>query len=102
MINKYSKAMEITEQAEADVYFEELLQQTMVFGRTREEAEEIERHNLGYYAGCYDNETRERVERLFKCKHPVFGAIAENGPYSIEQAFTAGVEPAKHRATLGA
>lgn len=42
-------------------------------GRTREESEEIERSNLGYYAGYYDAETRERVERLFGAVHPIFG-----------------------------
>jgi hypothetical protein len=54
-------------------------------------AEEIALDNLGYYAGYYDNETRERVERLFKCQHPVFGSIAENGAPTAEEAFAAGM-----------
>lgn len=54
-------------------------------GKTREEAEQIERSNLGYYAGYHLDETRERVERLFRCAHPVFGSIAENGPATLEQ-----------------
>ena len=52
--------------------------------------EAIERENIAYFAGYYDNETRARVERLFKCAHPVFGAIAENGPPSPELAFAKG------------
>ncbi len=57
----------------------------MSFGKTREEAEEIERANLGYWAGYYRPETRERVERLFRCAHPFFGSIAEKGPPTPEQ-----------------
>jgi len=67
--DKYGPAMIITEQAEADAYFERCVQHGMLF-HTRIEAEKIERINLGYYAGYYNNETRERVERLFKCQHP--------------------------------
>jgi len=94
---KYDPAMQITDQSKADAYFEECVQHNLEARRMRgepedrREAERIERSNLGYYAGYYDNETRERVERLFKCSHPVFGSIAENGAPSAEQAFAAGV-----------
>ncbi len=88
----YDPAMEIQSQAHADAYFEILVAYCMKrHNKTRQEAEVIQRSNLGYYAGYYDNETRERVERLFKCAHPVFGKIAENGPPSPEQAFHMGV-----------
>jgi hypothetical protein len=90
---KYGPAMEITDQAEADAYFERCVQHTMQrFDKTREEAELIERSNLGYYAGYCSPETRERVERLFKCAHPIFGAIATNGSPSLEHALRAGIE----------
>ena len=84
--------MGITDQAEADAYFEGLVKhnQSVKPDRTRAKAEEIERSNLGYYAGYYDSETRERVERLFRCEHPVFGAIAKEGEPTCEQAFWAG------------
>lgn len=71
---KYGPAMEITDQATADDYFEKCVTHSMIFGNTRKEAEDIERQNLGYYAGYYDNETRERVERLFHCQHPLKAA----------------------------
>ncbi len=88
---KYGPAMEITDQAIADLYFEELVAHSMSFrGTTRTQAEIIERANLGYWAGYYNDETRRRVERLFRCEHPVFGKIAEKGPPSFEQAFKAG------------
>ena len=77
--DKYGPAMEMADQAEADRYFQECVAHTMAFGKTQEEAEKIERTNLGYYAGYYSAETRARVERLFRCAHPVFGAIAERG-----------------------
>lgn len=54
----YDPAMKITDQAEADRYFE----------------------------------TRARVERLFRCAHPIFGAIAEVGPPPAEEAFRKGLE----------
>ena len=58
--------------------------------RPLNEVEAIERENIAYFAGYYDNETRARVERLFECAHPIFGAIAEKGPPSPELAFAKG------------
>jgi len=89
--DKYGPAMVIADQTQADEYFAACVQHTMSFGIGREFAEEAERGNLGYFAGYYDNETRERVERLFSCAHPVFGSIARNGPPSPEAAFSAGM-----------
>lgn len=84
----YGPAMEMTDQATADAYFEELVLSRVQSGLSREEAERLERGNLGYYAGYYCNEVRERVERLFDCAHPIFGKIAEVGP--PRDAFAAG------------
>lgn len=90
---KYGPAMAITDQDEADAYFEECVEHCIAHGgKTREEAEAIERSNLGYYAGYHDTETRVRVERLFKCAHPVFGAVAEKGVPTPEEAFQMGLE----------
>ena len=84
---KYDPAMKITDQAEADRYFEECVEHCMRFAHSREEVERIERSNLGYYAGYYSDETRRQVERLFRCEHPVFGSIAEKGAPTAEQAY---------------
>ena len=92
--DKYKPAMKIVTREEADAYFERLVQHTMSFDNTREEAEEIERQNLGYWAGYYDNKTRLRVEDLFRCKHPVFGQASEGVP-TPEEAFEAGVQMAE-------
>ena len=90
---KYGPAMEITEQVEADAYFEECVEHAQGFPEvaSRAEAEQVERANLGYYAGYYSEETRVRVERLFRCAHPIFGAIATTGAPTAEEAFAAGL-----------
>lgn len=98
---KYDPAMKITDQAAADAYFEQCVEHCMRFGgRTRREAEKIERGNLGYYAGYYGSETRERVERLFRCEHPFFGGIAKHGSPSPLAAFNAGVKFAEGHRSL--
>jgi hypothetical protein len=95
--NKYDPAMKITDQAEADKYFEFCVQHAMITEPNRELAIAKERKNLAYYAGYYDDETRERVERLFHCEHPFFGSIAEKGPPSPAEAFRMGLELGKQR-----
>lgn len=90
--DKYGPAMKITEQVEADAYFERCVEHTMSFGKGREEAESIERQNLGYFAGYCSHETRHQVERLFRCSHPIFGAIAKVGAPTPEEAFQIGLE----------
>ena len=92
---KYAPAMAITDQDEANAYFERCVEHTMEYAPdavTREEAERVERSNLGYYAGYYDTETRIRVERLFNCSHPVFGKVEAYGEPNSEDAFYAGLE----------
>jgi hypothetical protein len=93
--DKYGPAMTMTDPAEAAAYFEQCVQHTMTFGADRQEAERIERINLGYYAGYYDNETRQRVEKLFACAHPIFGAIAKVGAPTPEEAMQAGLAAAR-------
>lgn len=76
----YGTAMNITDQEEANRYFEALVQRHLrVYPKyTREDAEQIERGNLGYYAGYYDSETRERVQRLFLAVHHIFGPTEQD------------------------
>jgi len=92
---KYGPAMEITDPDKAAEYFEACVVHCMSFGTSRDEAEKIERANLGFVAGYYDNETRARVESLFSCEHPVFGSIEKNGPPTAHEAFAAGVKAAQ-------
>lgn len=95
----YGPAMEIIDQAAADEYLEMLAARVVLhFGAEPEEAKRIERENLGYFAGYYDNETRLRVEKLFKCEHPVFGSIEKHGSPTINQAIRAGYDAARKAA----
>ena len=89
----YLHAMTVPDQEGADTLLEQLVRtHQMETGCPREEALEVQRSNLGYYAGYYDAETRARVERLFRCAHPFFGAIAEKGQPTAEEAFRLGLE----------
>jgi hypothetical protein len=88
---KYGPAMKITDPEKARKYFDELVADNMACSEhTRKQAEAIEKANLGYYAGYYDNDTRVRVEKLFCCVHPVFGS-AEKHPVTEAEAFAMGV-----------
>jgi hypothetical protein len=89
---RYDPAMKIEDQAEADAFFEKLLTDQLDAGISREKAEDIERSNLGYFAGYYDRTTRMRVERLFRCKHPVFGSVEESDALTPKEIFEKGMQ----------
>lgn len=93
-------AMSITDQEDADQYLKDYIsyQQRWLDKEPRINtitAEQMCKINLGYYAGYYNNETRERVERLFCCTHPIFGGIKNNGSPSAEEALAAGKSAAQ-------
>lgn len=89
--NAYAPAMEIKDQANADAYFDALVELAVRKGVNRARAILIQRQNLGYFAGYYEHATRVRVEKLFRCTHPIFGAAADYKP-SSDEAFALGVE----------
>lgn len=70
--DKYGPAMTMKRGA---TYFKACVRHTLKLRPelTLAEAESIERQNLGYYAGYYDQATQERVQRVFNCEHPIFG-----------------------------
>jgi len=87
-------AMEIIESKDAEQYFIKYVAwiQRALDKEPRNDsitASDIAKCNLGYYAGYYSNEVRERVERLFNCSHPVFGSI-KNGIPTAKEAFELG------------
>jgi hypothetical protein len=91
MEQAFGPAMKITDQTEADEYFEALVRFSMdKAGKTREEAEKIQKSNLGYYSGYYDQKTQVRVQKLFNCVHPIFGAIEESKSLTAEDYFKMG------------
>lgn len=95
--DKYGPAMLIEDQTEADCYFEACVVHAVELGLPREKAEEQERSNLAYFAGYYGDDVRARVERLFRCAHPIFGPIARGKP-TPEEAFRAGYELGQRKA----
>ena len=90
---RFDAAMAVTTEAEATNVLGELvglmLEEEPTL--THEEAERATRSGLAYWAGYFGNETRARIERLFACAHPFFGAIAENGPPTTDETFALGV-----------
>jgi len=69
----YDPAMLITDQEEADEYLSALVDRYMrQRGVSKEEAEGVQRANIGYYSGYMSDETAIRAKKLFRCKHPVF------------------------------
>lgn len=95
----YLAALAVTEQRNADAIFEEMIECLMpAIGRSgpfatltiRAKCEELLRHNLGYIAADCGSDVRERVEKLFKCEHPIFGAYKELGNPEFEEALELG------------
>ena len=95
-------AMNITNKKEAEMYlnkYEEYLKK-LLEEKSQEEKDKLEgrtarelcKENLAYWAGYHGDEVRTRVEELFDCKHPIFGAIKDTGPISPEDAFKKGAE----------
>ena len=88
----YHPAMRCETQEEADAWFEALVQRDMRYhGKSREEAESIQRHNIGYFSGYFDSERAARTMRLFKTSHPIFGMACP----TAEEALEAGKKAAK-------
>lgn len=95
---KYGPAMKITERAHAYAYFEELVRHCMRgTGSTRREAELREWANLGYYAGYFNPDTRERVARLFPRPDPACALIDDNGERYARDKYVAVVKAGEAR-----
>ena len=93
--DKYDNAMKVKNEDEAREYLEACIEQNMrVSEHTREEAEAIERSNIGYWTGYYDPKTANRVMRLFGVVHPFFGTTQP----TPEEALTLDMKLAKERA----
>jgi len=82
-------AMKVQTVEEADAFLKKILAENHVGTKDWTEKERILRSNIAYFAGYYDQETRERIERVFKTAHPVFGSAA-NGPLDPMVAFRLG------------
>lgn len=92
MGDKYKVACEkVRTPEQAKVWLEILIKHNMSHStppHTRKEAEEIERQNIGYFAGYYDHDIQDVVCKTFNTEHPIFGKTKPTG----EQALRAGME----------
>jgi hypothetical protein len=93
----YDLAMKVRSKRQADSQFAMLMQRQINRGVPPEIAAKFLRTNLAYYAAYGDHERRERIERLYECEHPVFGAIAVNGAPSTQEAFDLGLNRAARK-----
>lgn len=91
--DKYNPLMRVTEQDDADMMFERCVKHTMRcnIDLTRDQAEAIDRSNIGYWTGYFDSETAQRVNRLFKTQHPILGGQIR----TPEEIFNLGMEMGK-------
>ena len=83
-------AMEAQTVEEADAFVKKVLAENHIGTKDWAEKERILRSNIAYFAGYYDQETRERIERVFKTAHPIFGSAAANGELDPMVAFRLG------------
>ena len=88
----YDPAMKVKTQEEANECLKSIVYHTMIIStpkiKTRQETIDMVKQNIGYWAGYFDEETQDRVYKLYKTQHPVFGLIRP----TAEQAFQKGIE----------
>ena len=71
-ITKIDSEKEATEFKES--YIEYILKDNKDIKGNRKEAITIANSNIGYLAGYCAEKTRNRIHKLFKADHPIFGA----------------------------
>ncbi len=90
--NKYKVVSGIDNKEDADSYLSVLVEHCIrLAAKTGESLSEeaainIEKDNIGYYAGYFDTVSQQRIFELFDTEHPLFGRITPTN----EQAFKAG------------
>lgn len=82
----------VTTQEQADDMVAALVADLMVQqpGLSLDKAKTNVRGSIAYFTGYMSDEQRARVERFFRCAHPIFGAIAANTPPSNAQSYSMG------------
>jgi len=82
-------AMEVETEEEANELLEKIVAYYSMHNvdkRSEEELRDLARYNIGYWTGYFSNETAQRVFKLFKTMHPLFG----NAQPTPEEAFKMG------------
>jgi hypothetical protein len=94
-------AMKVSTKEEADGWLDVAVRKLHAASQGSQTKIEIEfaiKSNLGWFAGYYSHEDRDRIEKLFGCQHPYFGSIAVNGPPSVTEAIRIGIQRGKELA----
>lgn len=70
-----------------DILMEDYLNESRMTPMSPKFAEDLLRKNIGYMAGYLDHKTADRIFRLFKTEHPIFGTEHP----TLEQGIQAGI-----------
>ena len=77
-MSTYTAVCEAKTKAEMKARFSELLEACKKkFGGTKRKYSKMQLSNVGYFAGYYDDKTRERVSKWLGAEHPIFGKTKE-------------------------
>lgn len=80
MADLYHRATQATMQDEADRMLELCVQVCETAGHPRQDAEQIARDHIGFFASSYcDEATRERAYRLYRTENPVVRRQRQRG-----------------------
>lgn len=83
----------ITTPEDAQEYLEALIECAIHhWGQSREEAEKIQRSNIGYMSGYFSTKEMARIQSLFGVVHPIFGGMAEFEKLTTEDIIQKGID----------
>lgn len=100
--NPIAPAMDVTTKEEADNYFVDYRNYVMQQNNCSEsEAENIVKHNIGYFTGYCSDKVSKRVESLFNVKHPMLGSTEERRKLSAAEIIQKGFDYAQERKQKG-
>ncbi len=90
-----SDLLKITTEYEAKKYLDdytEFIRFTNENTKSRDDARNIAKGNIGYLAGYLTEKDRARIEELFGVEHPILGSIAEMGIPTADESFQCGLQ----------
>jgi hypothetical protein len=89
---KYDPAMKVHTKAEAQAYFDECVEHDLRLRPelSREEAEHIERQNIGYYFGYQRRDEACRLQELYGFTHPLINIGTDTPEDIVRKGITIG------------
>jgi hypothetical protein len=80
----YNPAMSVATREEATEYLAALVRRNIrVSGNSQEEAERVERINVGYWTGYCDEVTAACAQELYGFGHPIFGKFVPSAQEAL-------------------